>query len=162
MKSTPLLSLFILICLGNQAPTLCGEDQKVSKEVNTAPPSELTAQSDEEIEAFVQSHKHENITELKLNIAWEKCSAKGFSKLIEFKKLEKITLVGNTSEPYTEKNGNFYFKAISTPNSFAEKISEIKSLKSIQVWYGCLPESQKQIIKKKMSACVIDEHLNKI
>ena len=162
MKNTLLLSLFILICLGNQAPTLGGEDQKVSKEENPATPSELTAQSDEEIEAFVQSHKHENITKLTLNIAWAKCSAKGFSYLIEFKKLEKITLVGNTSEPFTEKNGNFYFKAISTPDSFAEQISEIKSLKSIQVWYGCLPESQKKIIKEKLPACKVDEHLNKI
>jgi hypothetical protein len=162
MKSTFLLFLFFLIYLANQATATGGEDQKTTKDESTVRLSELTAQSDEEIRDYVQNHKNEKITEIKLNIAWDKCSAKGFSYLIELKNLEIITLVGNTSEPYTERNGNFYFKAIATPDSFVEQISAIKGLKSVQVWYGCLLENQKQILRKKLSTCSISEHLNKI
>jgi len=155
MKTALLLMLFTLT---HYAVVLAEEAPATPKGIRLT----LEAETDEAIEAFVQKHKDEKISTLRLTLSWTRCTAKGYSQLANFKGVDCIELSGGSPKVWREKDGNYFFDPLPSPESFAENVAEIKSLKTIEVWYGCLKDSQKAIIKKKLPQCEIHEHMNKI
>jgi hypothetical protein len=124
--------------------------------------TDFTAHSDAQIEAFVQKHKQQTISTLRVRIDWKKCSALAIATIGELTSVKKIALSGDTPESFEERDGSYFFKPINAPDSFAEALSKIKTLKRIDIWNGCFSDRHRETIKKALPECEINEHMNKL
>ena len=140
-------------------------DEKVATKESLSPLNpthEFIASSDNDIRYFVEKYKDERICRLSIEIKWEKCTSSGIAMISAMKQVEAISLYA-WGKPIRQNDlGHFFFKPIVMPDAFVEAICKIKSIKTIDVWYGCLNKMHKQMVEKQLPKCEFREHLNKI
>jgi len=142
------------------AVVVIGRNGQDAPRVPIQPEYQVDPSTEEAVAQFVQSHQDEAIQSLWLHdISLE---TKTFSHLKCLKGVHSLTLSGGWDGTPIGNNqkGWFLFKAPLSDDTIRE-IAQIKSLRSLTIWYGSISDSQKKMILQLNPKCEFHENLNK-